>query len=258
MFDYPGGVEVIIDTRLNKILSVVNERGSITVQELMELTGSSESTVRRDLANLDKRGLLNKVHGGAVALQENIMTKDDEVILRQNMNRDEKVIIAKNAAVLIKPEDFIFLDAGTTTEIMADYISEKNVTVVTNGISHAKKLAARGIKVYLLGGMLKASTEAIVGEEAIKSLMKYNFTKGFFGTNGVSEKEGLTTPEVSEALLKEAAISKTKEVFILADSSKFGGISSTKFGDFNSGTIITTENVADKYKKYKNVTVKGA
>ena len=91
--------------------------------------------------------------------------------------------------------DFIYLDAGTTTGFMIDHITEKSATIVTNAVVHARHLAARGFHVFLIGGELKSSTEAVVGIQAINTLRTYHFTKGFFGTNGVSRGEGLATPD---------------------------------------------------------------
>lgn len=85
---------------------------------------------------------------------------------------------------------------------MIDYITERQAIFVTNAITHAKKLADRGCSVYILGGEFKAVTEAIVGEEAVVTLDKYNFTKGFWGANGVSLQRGYSTPELKEALVK--------------------------------------------------------
>ena len=89
--------------------------------------------------------------------------------------RDGK--IARYAAGLVEPNDFVYLDAGTTTELMIDYLTEKDITFVTNAVSHARKLSMAGYTTYILGGEFKATTEAIVGDEAIESLQKYNFTK---------------------------------------------------------------------------------
>ena len=93
---------------------------------------------------------------------------------------------------------------------------------MTNAISHAKRLAERGFTVYLLGGEFKAVTEAIVGEEAVAALEKYNFTKGFWGANGVSLQKGYSTPELKEAMVKKKSIGKLQGMFLfLADESKF-------------------------------------
>ena len=94
------------------------------------------------------------------------------------------------------------MDAGTTTELMIDYITAKNVIFVTNSFAHAKHLSQKGYTTYILGGEFKPVTEAIVGEEAIISLDKYNFTKGFWGANGVTKGNGFTTPDVKEAMVR--------------------------------------------------------
>ena len=169
------------------------------------------------------------------------------------MYQEEKQKIGKYAASLIEPHDFVYVDAGTTTACMIPYITEKTATFVTNAVSHALELAEREFHVIILGGELKAATEAIVGNEACLSLQKFNFTKGFWGTNGVSVHQGFTTPDVSEAMVKRKSMERCKECFVLCDFSKFNLISPVTFGEFKSATIITC-NLADSvFKTYKNV-----
>ena len=137
---------------------------------------------------------------------------------------------------------------------MIDYIEpRRNVTFVTNGIGHAKKLTHLGFTVHILGGEFKLETEAIVGEETLIALDKYNFTKGFFGANGVSIQNGITTPDYREAVLKKKALSRCKEKYILCDSSKFSKISSVSFADIKKACIITDKFDNDKYSKYPNI-----
>ena len=124
---------------------------------------------------------------------------------------------------------------------------------MTNAISHAKRLAERGFTVYLLGGEFKAITEAIVGEEAVATLSKYNFTKGFWGANGVSIQKGYSTPELNEAMVKKKSMENCKECYVLADDSKFNQISSVTFAPFESASVITTGLSQPAFKKYKNV-----
>ena len=180
-------------------------------------------------------------------------TKDDNVVSRKEKNRDAKNKIAKYAAEQIAPGDFVYLDAGTTTELMIEYITSHQAVFVTNAISHAKRLAERGFTVYLLGGEFKAVTEAIVGEEAVAALEKYNFTKGFWGANGVSLQKGYSTPELKEAMVKKKSMENCKERFVLADESKFNQISSVTFAPFEGATVITTGLSLSAYKKCKNV-----
>ena len=244
---------MLAEERFSRILSIIEAEGSATIQELMTALDASESTVRRDLITMDENGLLTKVHGGAIARRPSVSTHDEDVRNRKTMNAEQKNAIAKYAASLIRPDDFVYLDAGTSTEAMIPFIKETQAVFVTNAISHAKRLAERGFTVYLLGGEFKAVTEAIVGEEAVTTLEKYNFTKGFWGTNGVSLQKGYSTPELKEAMVKKKSMENCKERFVLADESKFNQISSVTFAPFEGATVITTGLSLSAYKKCKNV-----
>ena len=225
---------MLTEERFAKILSILESMGSVTVQQLMTELDASESTIRRDLNALDANGQLTKVHGGAILKTVAYSTKDDNVISRKEKNRDAKNKIAKYAAEQIASGDFVYLDAGTTTELMIEYITSRQAVFVTNAISHAKRLA-------------------IVGEEAVTTLEKYNFTKGFWGTNGVSLQKGYSTPELKEAMVKKKSMENCKERFVLADESKFNQISSVTFAPFEGATVITTGLSLPAYKKCKNV-----
>lgn len=242
------------EERHNAILTIVNEQKSVTVQELMKFLGISESTIRRDLNLLDREGLLIKVHGGAIANNSGYHTMDDDVAVRKGLNRDEKLEIARYAAGLIETGDMVYLDAGTTTELMIDFITQNDVTFVTNAFSHARRLSEKGLKTYILGGEFKPVTEAIVGEEAILCLDKYNFTKGFWGTNGITVKNGFSTPDVKEAMIKRKSMQKTKDKYVLSDHTKFSQISPVSFADFDSAGIITYKIEDTAFKGYKNIT----
>ena len=114
-------------------------------------------------------------------------------------------------------------------------------------------MADQGFNVYLIGGEFKAITEAIVGEEAVENLEKFNFTKGFWGTNGISIKRGYTTPELKEALVKRRSMKNCRECYIVTDDSKFNQISSVTFAPFESATVITTEITQTMFKEFENV-----
>ena len=245
--------EMLTEERLQGIERIVKEKGSASIPELMERMGISESTARRDLTLLDKQGRLQKVRGGAMIIGDVYSTKEDTVLQKKDRNLEEKVEIAKYAASLIEPNDFVYLDAGTTTELMIDYLTEKDITFVTNAVSHARKLSMAGYTTYILGGEFKATTEAIVGDEAIESLQKYNFTKGFWGANGISMQRGFSTPELKEAMVKKKSMENCKERFVLADESKFNQISSVTFAPFESAKVITTGLTKPAYRKCKNV-----
>lgn len=244
---------MLTEERLQAILRLVEEKGSASIQELMDTLDISESTARRDLTVLDEQGQLVKVRGGAMVKKDIYSTREDTVIQKKNRNFNEKQLIAQYAASLIQADDFVFLDAGTTTELVIDYLTEKKVTFVTNAVSHAKKLSQAGYTTYILGGEFKATTEAIVGDEAVESLAKYNFTKGFWGTNGIHPSAGYSTPDVKEAKVKQRAMEHCAESYILSDPSKFSHISCVKFADFANACIITTQVTDEKYSQCKNI-----
>ena len=244
---------MLAEERYNEILRLVNEKKTVTVQELTEVLDTSESTIRRDLTTLHKKGSLIKVHGGATALSVEGMTRDASLTVRRDMNIEEKVAIAKYAAALIEKDHFVYLDAGSSVDLMIDYIVEQEAIYVTNAIGHAQKLLQKGCRVFLLGGELKEVTEAIVGAQAIDSLKRYNFTKGFFGANGVHRERGLTTPDITEALVKEKAMEQCANRYVLADSTKINQISSVTFAGFEEGMILTTRLRDASYKACKNI-----
>ncbi|MCI9516370.1 DeoR/GlpR family DNA-binding transcription regulator [Lachnospiraceae bacterium 48-42] len=225
--------------RQELLLKLLEEKGSITVAEGSALLATSESTVRRDITALDREGKLTKVFGGAVASEQKISAHEYTVAQKSDLNREEKRVIAKYAASMIEPEDFVYIDAGTTTARMIDYIEERSATFVTNAVAHAQRLALLGMKVLLVGGELKASTEAVVGNQAMQTLQSYHFTKGFFGTNGVTKRSGCTTPDANEAMVKRTAMEQCKESYVLCDSSKFGKVSAVTFAPFTSTRFLT-------------------
>lgn len=238
---------MLTEERHSIILDMVKSQKSVTVNELCAVLKASESTIRRDLNMLAEKGLLNKVHGGAIALNDDLEAVEHDVEEKSKLYTEEKLAIAKYASSLIEDGDFVYIDAGTTTEKMIDFLPDKKVTFVTNGFIHAKKLARRGFKVFIPGGEIKSVTEAIVGAECVLALQKYNFTKCFIGVNGISVKSGFTTPDGNEAVVKSAVAANSKQIYVLADHSKFDKISSVTFMTLNKGIIITDRLTDRKY-----------
>ena len=231
-------IKMLTQERRQKILDLVLQNGSASVTELSEKFETSESTIRRDLVALSKLGKLNKVHGGATVLSQQFVNNEDNNEQKFLKNINEKSLIAKYAAQQINDDDFVFLDAGTTTYLMIDYLENCKATFVTNGIAHSKRLAQAGCKVFVIGGEVKESTDAIIGLVAATNLQKYNFSKAFIGTNGVSEKQGFTTPDTDEAMLKAVAIEKSFVAYVLADNTKFGKVSAVTFAPIDAACIV--------------------
>ena len=224
--------------RQSAILDIIKEQGSITVTRLTEILQTSESTVRRDLSYLANKGKINKVHGGATALSQEFIKLEDNIEEKLTKNTDEKTKIAQYAAEQIQDDDFVFVDAGTTTLLMTTFLKNSKATFVKNGCN-----------VIVLGGKLKQSTEAIIGLVAATNLQKYSFTKAFIGANGISEKQGYTTPDTEEAMLKAVTIERSFVTYVLADRSKFDKVSAVSFGSIDCACIVTDKCENEKLKK---------
>ncbi|MBT2605595.1 DeoR/GlpR family DNA-binding transcription regulator [Peribacillus frigoritolerans] len=242
------------------ILSILKEQGTVKLQELVDQLQASESTIRRDLVQLEEMKLLKRVHGGASLLQRKGI--EPTTMEKQYKARAEKQLIAKLAASFIEKNDCIYLDAGTTTAEMIPYLKDKNITVLTNGLMHIPKLIELEIKTVLVGGTIKFSTNAIIGSNAVQFLNEYRFDKCFLGMNGIHQELGFTTPDPEEALLKKMALRLSNETYVLADSSKLNEATFAKVADVSDAIIITDSNDEEavahlqKNPKVKVVTIK--
>ncbi|MEZ3462105.1 MAG: DeoR/GlpR family DNA-binding transcription regulator [Lachnospiraceae bacterium] len=238
---------MLTEERHSIIIETVNRKKNVELNELCDLLDTSESTVRRDLSILHDKGVLVKVRGGAIAVDDSFTSLEQNVDEKAVLFVREKEAIARYAASIIEDGDFVFIDAGTTTEKMIDFIPARQVTFVTNAFVHAKRLAQRGFKVFLPAGEIKLSTEAIIGASCVLSLDQYNFTKCFMGVNGISVAGGFSTPDPNEASVKAAVINNSHTAYILADHSKFDKTSSVKFAYLNKCRIITDRLEDKKY-----------
>lgn len=244
---------MLAEKRLARIVEIVGGQGAATVQELAERLDASESTIRRDLDRLDQAHRLVKVHGGATALDSAALTRDVSLEQRHALNVPEKRAIAAYASSLVGPDDFVYLDAGSTVECLVDLIAEPRALYATDSVSHATKLAARGLRVIVLGGELKGLTEALVGPDALAAISRYHFTLGFWGTNGAEPDDGLTTPDRNEAMVKQLSMERTRRRYVLADATKLGRTSLVAFAPFDAATIVTSGDVPERYRALRNV-----
>ncbi|MDE6312526.1 MAG: DeoR/GlpR family DNA-binding transcription regulator [Lachnospiraceae bacterium] len=240
---------MLTEERYHLILQTLQEKKTIKITELCEMLNSSVSTIRRDLNTLDEMGKLNKVHGGATVKEKKFIFEEETVQTKEKCFQKEKDMIAKYAASLIEEDDFVFIDAGTTTLRMISYLPQKKAVYVTNGFMHAKHLAELGHRVFITGGQIKASTEAVVGAECIAALNNFNFTKSFLGVNGIALEGGLSTPDMQEASVKRAVVKNSLQAYALADHSKFDKITAVTFASLLELTIITDCLEDEKYQK---------
>ncbi|GLO65303.1 MULTISPECIES: DeoR/GlpR family DNA-binding transcription regulator [Oceanobacillus] len=228
---------MLTDERHRQILKKLNESGVVKSLDLISDLNCSESTIRRDLAQLEEDGLLTRIHGGAK--KHYSFDKEPTYQEKTIKNVQHKASIGKFAASLIEENDVIYLDAGTTTLEMIPYLPDISFTVVTNGIVHASMLTNKQIPSYLVGGKLKHSTNAIVGSSSLRQLKEYQFTKAFLGVNGIDLRYGCTTADPEEAAMKSSALQQASTAYMLADESKWNNVNFAKICNINDVIFIT-------------------
>ena len=241
---------MLFEDRVIEIMKYIKRDGSVTTKKLVEELNTSESTIRRDLVELEKIGKLTRVHGGAI--RKKVHREEDSLDDKFLLNKNSKEKIAKRAASLVEDGDSIYLDGGSTTFEMIKYLKGKDITVVTNGINHIFELMKNDIKSYVLGGYIKKVTGVVLGAQSFENIKQFSFDYAFMGANGIDNKKGFTTSDLEEAKLKAEAISLGQEVYILADKSKFGKVYFVKIADIKDANIITDEaleNIAEDIKE---------
>lgn len=216
------------EERFLRIVETVNRRGKVTVAELSEALDVSPVTIRRDLEKLEEKELLLRTHGGAMAIQPNLLEVAHEKSFSEKEEAlvQEKQNIAEAAARLVDDKEAVLLTPGTTNMFLArKLIGKKELTVVTNAANIATQLGNQpDIEVILVGGKLRSKSFALVGPLAEQALANIRVDKLFLGVDGFDLKEGLTTPNLSEASVNRLMISIAKEVIVVADHSKFNRV----------------------------------
>src|ERR1700758_3106619 len=199
-------------------------RGRASVAELAQAYDVTTETVRRDLAALDRAGVLRRVHGGAVPARA-LHVVEPGVMERESSRAEHKDAIARAALEFLPISGgSVLLDAGTTTgRAGATLPSDRELNVVTNSVPIAARLAGMpSVSLQLLGGRVRGLTQAAVGEHVLRVLDTLRVDIAFIGTNGISVRHGLSTPDSEEAAVKRAMISCANYVVVVADSTKVG------------------------------------
>ena len=208
-----------IDRRV-KILDILNLKGQVSVNELSKLFNVSEVTIRNDLSHLQSKGLLIKTRGGGIKSER--VGIDQQLNEKSKLNSREKQLIGKKASEIIKNEDTIIIDSGTTTVEIAKNLGDlKNLTVITNALNIASQLIRDEIRIILLGGMLRNTSLSLIGPVAENSIKGFHCDKCFIGVDGIDSQSGIYTPNPEEANLNRMMIEASKETIIVTDSSKF-------------------------------------
>jgi DeoR family fructose operon transcriptional repressor len=231
------------EERQRTIVTLAMRYDRVAVTDLSKRFQVTE-TIRRDLEMLDRRGILRRVHGGAVPA-ENVRLVETAVTDREPAFAAQKSRIAQAALQFVPTGSgsTVLIDSGTTTARLASAMSAGQVpVVVTNSVSIASQLAlVPGGGVHLLGGRVRGLTQATVGGETVDALGRLNCDVVFLGTNGVSVSHGLSTPDPDEAAVKRAMVRAARRVVLLADSSKVGANLLVSFATLNEVHVLVTD-----------------
>ncbi|MDG4668260.1 DeoR/GlpR family DNA-binding transcription regulator [Mycobacterium sp. 236(2023)] len=232
------------DTRQGRIVEFARTRGRVDVASLATELDVASETIRRDLKVLAGRRLLKRVHGGAVPMETAAF--ESGVEYRSQVDLAQKHRIAGAATELLHGAETVYLDEGFTPRLIAERLSDEDVTVVTSSLLAAEALAhSRTVTVLLLGGRMRGRTLATVDHWAVDMLRSLVIDVAFVGTNGISLEHGLTTPDPAVAAVKNAAVTVARRPILVAAHSKFGESSFCRFAkvsDFES--IVTGSELA--------------
>ncbi|MGH8879798.1 MAG: DeoR/GlpR family DNA-binding transcription regulator, partial [Stackebrandtia sp.] len=224
-----------------QILRRARAEGRVDVAALAETLRVTAETIRRDLSELERTGLVRRVHGGAIPIER--IGFERAVAIRDTVLTEEKERIAKLALAEVPEEGAIILDAGTTTARLANLLpGDRDLTVVVNSPALATMLSTKtNITTLLLGGRVRGKTLATVDEWTLRDLAEVYVDVAFMGSNGCTVERGLTTPHQSEATVKRAMIAAARRVVLLADHTKVGHDHMTRFGTVGDVDLFITD-----------------
>lgn len=221
--------------RKKLIEDFLEKNGETTIDEIASLTlDVSTSTIRRDLKTLENEGIITIYYGGIV--KKNQYSSEQKIEKKRLVNIDEKRAIAKYAASLVKPEETIFLDSGSTVAEMINHL-DPTVKIVTTSLDIVMNNRFN-MDIYLLGGKVSDVRNSVYGIGTIQQVQDFVFEKAFLGANGISEKHGITTPSTEESLLKKQIIENSSKVYFLLDQSKIGSFSNCKISRVDENYVI--------------------
>lgn len=217
-----GELPVYAPERQAEIVARTRTAGRIDVASLANEMQVTPETIRRDLKALERRGLVRRVHGGAIAVER--VVGEEPVHQRESANAEAKAAIGRAALAEIQDAHSIVIDGGTTTACLAALLpTDRELTVITHALPIASIVAGRpNINLHLVGGAVRGRTLVAVGPWATRSLERVNADVVLLGANGVSVESGITTPDVAEAEVKAALIRSARRIVLLADHTKIG------------------------------------
>jgi DeoR/GlpR family transcriptional regulator of sugar metabolism len=236
-----------MNRRQRKIIDFLNADSRTSVSDLAASLGVSAVTIRQDLNYLDEEGFLKRVHGGAM-LQD-----ADDISKRLVMNYDKKLAIARKAATFVADDDTILIESGSTNAILVKELGRKgNVNIITTNVFIARELKkTEQANIILLGGYYQHESESLVGKLTRLCLENVNFSKAFIGVDGYTVESGFTSTNMMRAEISTLIVKKSREVFVLTDSSKFGKVQlASLFYPSDVTCLITDDGIPEREKSY--------
>jgi len=216
-------------------------RGRLDVTEVSDELGLARETIRRDLTNLERQGLVRRVYGGAVPVER--LNFESNLAMRAQRRQEEKNRIAAAAANLIRSAESIFIDEGYLPSLVADHLQPtRPITVVTSSLAIATSLVERpNVEVIAIGGRIRAQTLGAVDHWATTMLESMVLDLAFLGANGVTLEHGLTVPDSAVAAVKSMAVRVSRRRVFVGDSTKFGTDSFVRFAQVSDFERIVTD-----------------
>jgi len=227
--------------RQSRIRKIVEQRGRVTTVELSSQFDVSESTIRRDLEELNGLGCIQRTHGGAVRIER--AAKEPPMLQRIEEGHAEKIRIGAAAASLVKEGETIFLGSGTTVlEIAHQLPFDIHLTVITNSLPVLNELVKRpNIELIVIGGMLRPTELSMVGHIAEHDVREFRADKVFMGMRAIDARHGFTNDYLPETMTARAILSIAPKVIVVADHTKFGKVSSVLVGQITIADVIITD-----------------
>lgn len=247
----------LINERRQRILDYITKNQKADIKELASLLDATEITIRRDLVELEKSKKLIRTHGGAILNeQKKSVWQTSSIYSRLERNREKKERIAQFAATLIHDNESIFIDGGSTNQILAPYIKDrKNMLFVTNSPDIADILIENeDNRVIQIGGEMTRDTHLTIGPDAEENIRRYYVDKCVTGVSGVDPDIGCYAAIPTESSMKKALVSHARETILLVDSSKFNRKAFCLAFDLSSVGIVVTDSDTpkDEVEKLRN------
>ncbi|MFV0252746.1 MAG: DeoR/GlpR family DNA-binding transcription regulator [Beutenbergiaceae bacterium] len=233
-----GPVPMLAAERQQHLLTTLRTFGRINAATAVQELNASAETIRKDLIALEQRGLLRRVHGGALHVES--MTFEPDVSARQE-HSGQKDRIAMAAVAHLPESGAVLIDAGSTTRAFVDHLPNRSLTVYTNALAIALAAAPLpNVSVATFGGRVRPSTTAEVGSFALLAIRQMHFDVAFVGANAISVEHGLSTPDPDEAAIKAEMIANSERVVLLTDHSKFAQRSLVRYAEVADLDLIIT------------------